>query len=70
VDEDAVPKELLMLAGQHRLILRVFDRCLDEKLYSDGFVQAIAQRALVQYKSLLVREDFTEEEVKDAGEVW
>ncbi len=36
VDEDAVPKSLLMLADQHRLILRVFDRCFDGKLYREG----------------------------------
>lgn len=69
VDEDAVPKGLLMLADQHRLILRVFDRCLDGKLYRDGAVQAVAQRAFAQYKDLLVKEGFTEE-VKTVGDVW
>jgi hypothetical protein len=38
VDEDAVAKGLLMPADQHRLILRVFNRCLDGKLYSDDAV--------------------------------
>lgn len=69
VDEDAVPTGLLTLADQHRLILRVFNRCLDGKLYSDGAVQAVAERAFTQYKDLLVREGFTEE-VKAVGDVW
>jgi hypothetical protein len=69
VDEDAVPHGLLMLVDQHRLILRVFDRCLDGKLYSVDAVQALAQRAFTQYKDLLVREGFTEE-VKLVGDVW
>ena len=69
VDEDAVPKGLLMLADQHRAILRVFDRCLNGKLYSDAAVQAVAQKAFTQYKDLLVREGFTEE-VKAVGNVW
>lgn len=69
VDEDAVPKGLLMLADQHRLILRVFDRCLDGKLYRHSAVQAVAQTALTQYKDLLVRERFTEE-VKTVGDAW
>jgi hypothetical protein len=30
VDEDSVAKGLLLLADQHRLILRVFNRCLME----------------------------------------
>lgn len=69
VDEDAFPKGLLMLADQHRLILRVFDRCLDGKLYGDAAVRAIAQRAFTQYKDLLVKEGFTEE-VQTVGDVW
>lgn len=69
LDEDAVPKGLLMLADQHRLILRVFDRCLDGKLYGDNAVLAVAQRALAQYKDLLVREGFTDE-AQAVGGVW
>ena len=69
IDEDAVAKGLLLLVDQHRLILRVFDRCLDGKLYSEEAVQAVAQRAFVQYKELLIREGFTEE-VKTVGDVW
>src|ERR1700686_790140 len=69
VDEDAVATALLMLADQHRLILRVFNRCLNGKLYSDDAVQAVAQRAFKQYKDLLVREGFIEE-VKVVGDAW
>jgi hypothetical protein len=69
LDEDAVAKGLLLLADQHRLMLRVFDRCLDGKLYSDTAVQAVVQEAFAQYKDLLIREGFTEE-LKTVGDVW
>jgi hypothetical protein len=69
VYEDAVSKELLMLAGQHRLIMRVFDRCLNGKLLQQTKVKDAAQRALSNYKDLLQREGFTEEAV-NAGESW
>jgi hypothetical protein len=69
VDEEAVPKGLLRLADQHRVILRVFDRCLNGRLYSDAAVQAVAQKAFTQYRDLLVREGFAEE-VKAVGDVW
>lgn len=69
VDERAVPRGLILLADQHRLILRVFDRCVDGKLYSHRAVQAVAQRAFTQYKDMLVKEGFTEE-AKQIGEAW
>jgi hypothetical protein len=69
VDEDAVAKGLVMLADQHRLILRVFNRCLDGKLYDDDGVRIIAQEAFAQYKNMLVKEGF-EEEVKSVGDFW
>ncbi len=68
-DEDAVANGSLLLADQHRLILRVFDRCLDGKLYRDATVQAVTQRAFAQYKDLLAREGFTEE-VQTVGDAW
>jgi hypothetical protein len=69
VDEDAVPHGLLMLVDQHRLILRVFNRCFDGKLYRDAAVQAVAQRAFAQYKDMLAKEGLTEE-LKNVGDVW
>lgn len=69
MNEDAVAKELLMMAGQHRLIMRVFDRCLDGKFLKHPEVKQVAQRALGLYKDLLQREGFTEE-ATNAGENW
>ena len=69
VDEDAVAKELLMMAGQRRLIIRVFDRCLDGKLLDQPQVRQVARRALDLYKDLLGREGFAEEAIT-AGESW
>ncbi len=67
--EDAVAKELLMMAGQHRLIMRVFDRCLDGKFLKPPKVKQVAQQALDVYKDILRREGFTEE-ATTAGENW
>ncbi len=69
LDEDAVAKEFLMMAGQHRLIMRVFDHCLDGKLLQEPAVRELAQRVLGLYKDLLRREGFTEE-ATTAGERW
>jgi hypothetical protein len=69
VDEDRVSKEFLMLAGQHRLIHRVFDRCLDGKLLGHPEVNQFAQRAMDLYKELLRREGLTEE-ATTVGETW
>lgn len=69
VSEDAVAKELLMLAGQHRLIIHVFDRCLDGRLLNHPEVKQVTQQALELYRDLLRREGFTEE-AGTAGETW
>jgi len=69
VSEDAIAKELLMIANQHRLILRVFDRCLDGQLYRDSDVKQIAHQAFEQYKDLLQREGFTAE-AASVGDDW
>lgn len=61
VNENAVAKEMLMLAGQHRLIIRVFDHCLDGNLLKHPDVKQVALRALDLYKDLLQREGFAEE---------
>lgn len=61
LDGDAVPKELLMLVGQHRLILHVFDRCLDGKLFEPPNVKHIAERALGLYGELLLREGLADQ---------
>lgn len=69
VNEDAVAKELLMIAGQHRLIIRVFDHCLDGKLLGSPEVKQVSQRAMDIYKDLLRREGFIEESAT-VGESW
>jgi len=69
LDEDAVAKEFLMIAGQHRLIMRVFDHCLDGKLLQEPAVRELARRVLDLYKELLRREGFTEE-ATTAGKSW
>ena len=69
VDADAVAKEMLMLADQHRLIIRVFDHCLDGRLLKHSDVKQVAQQALNLYKEMLRREGFTDEATA-AGENW
>jgi len=69
VKEDTVATELLMIVDQHRLILRIFDHCLDEQLYKDAQVKQIAQKAFDQYKDLLQREGLTEE-ATTIGAAW
>lgn len=69
LNEDEFRKELRLIADHHRLILRVFDRCLDGKLYGNADVQSAAQKTIAHYKDLLEREGFTEE-IKNVGDVW
>ncbi len=69
VTEDRVQQEFLMLADQHRLILRVFDRCLDGKLFDHPDIKQRAQLAMTLYKELLQQEGFTEEATA-VGETW
>lgn len=69
MDENAVAKELLMLVGSHRLIFRVFDRCLDGKLLAAPEVKEITNRTLRLYRELLQQEGFTEEASK-LEETW
>ncbi len=70
VEENRVPLESLALADQHRLIIRVFDRCLEGKLLSCPEVKEVAQRALGLYKDLLQREPLTKEFAAGAGDAW
>lgn len=69
LDEDAVAKEFLMLADQHRLIIRVFDRCLDGNILESPEVNGVAKRALDLYRDLLLREGLTEA-AEAAGDRW
>lgn len=68
-DDDSVAQALLMLVGQHRLIFRVFDRCLHGQLYSDGTLLAKAQTIFAQYKNMLASEGFTNAFQHD-GDFW
>jgi hypothetical protein len=69
LDDDAVAKELLMLAANHRLIFHVFDRCLDGNVLNHADVERIANRAFRSYKDLLEREHLNEE-LLTVGERW
>jgi hypothetical protein len=67
-DEDAIAKEFIMLVEQHRLILCVFDRCLDGKLRKEPAVAAIAERAMTLFKEMVANE--FPESVAAVGENW
>ena len=54
--EDAVVKEFVWMAEQHRLIMNIFDRCLDGRLLKHPEVNQIAVRAMNLYKDVLRRE--------------
>ena len=69
VYEDAVPTELLMIADQRRLILRVFDHCLDGRLYQTAEMKHIANGAVEQYKDLLQRKGLIETS-NPSGNTW
>lgn len=69
VDADRVPKEFLMLVGHHRLILHVFDRCLETTLLGSEEVSRLCQAAIALYRDLLGREGLTEA-ASAVGELW
>jgi hypothetical protein len=69
VDQDAVSMELLMIAGNHRLIMHVFNRCFDGNLLDGGEAVSIANKTLTFYKDLLGKQGYTEE-ARTAGEYW
>jgi hypothetical protein len=66
VKEHAVANGMLLLADQHRLILRVFDRCLNGQLYANSTMHTLVQQALTQYKNLVKTEGLTEH----VGDAW
>jgi hypothetical protein len=67
-NDDAIAKEMLMLVEEHRLIIRVFDRCLEGKILNHPDVKELAQQALKLYRDLLRREGIAKHATSE--EVW
>jgi hypothetical protein len=61
VVEDAVPYRCFQLIGQYLFIVRVFDHCLDGKLFANPEITRSARKVIEGLKELLVMEGLTEQ---------
>jgi len=61
VGENAVAFRCFRLLDQYLFIVRVFDRCLDGKLFANANICRSARKVIDRFKELLVLEGHTEQ---------